>query len=209
MTTLIITLGVILSLIGLGLCLRFWLLPAAALGLGKKGAVAGVMGLKVTAAIVFVALPLGAVAVANYQTFEGVKDVDACASCHVMKAKADDMKDPESRTLAALHYKNRWIADQQCYNCHTDYGLAGGLKSKADGFRHLARYVTGTHDEPVTHRGYYDNNNCLKCHGETYKYQAVSSHTTIEKQLASSQSSCLNCHGLAHAGHAIPVQYGK
>jgi nitrate/TMAO reductase-like tetraheme cytochrome c subunit len=200
MTTLIITLGVILSLIGLGLCLRLWLVPAG------KGAV---VGATLTAAIAFVVLPLGAVAVANYQTFEGVKSVDACASCHVMQSKVDDMKDPQSRTLAALHFQNRWIADQQCHNCHSDYGLSGTLKSKADGFRHLARYTTGTYDNPVSHRGYFDNSNCLKCHGPTEKYRSVSSHATIREHLASSQTSCLNCHGVAHADHEVPVVYGK
>jgi len=201
MTTLIIVLGVICSLLGLLFCIGLWLVPAAEL---KKKASTGV---KITAALGFVVLPLGAVAVANYHTFEGAKDVDACGTCHEWKVK--DMRDPESRSLAALHYKNSWIADQQCYHCHSGEGFDGSVKAKGDGFRHLARYITGTHETPIVHRGYFDNNNCLKCHETTAKYQAVSSHFTLKEHLASSQTSCLNCHGLGHGGHAIPVTYGQ
>jgi len=201
MTTLIISSGVILSLIGLLVCIRLWLVSAE--DLRRKAST----GIKVSAALGFVVLPLGAVAVANYHTFEGAKDVDACGSCHAMKV--EDMRNPQSRVLAALHYQNSWIGDQQCYSCHSGHGLSGTLQAKGDGFRHLARYVTGAHETPVIHRGYFDNNNCLKCHSTTAKYQAISSHTTIEKRLASSQTSCLNCHGLGHGGHAIPVTYGK
>ena len=201
MTTLIITLGVITSLIGLGLCMRLWLLPASELR-AKKGA-----SLHIIAALGFVILPLGAVAVANYQTFEGVKGVEACGSCHVMQSKVDDMKDAQSRTLAARHYQNRWIAENQCHSCHSDYGLSGTLKSKADGFRHLARYVTGAHADPVAFRGVFNNQNCTKCHGETEKFQAISSHATLQAPLMASQTSCLNCHGRAHADHEIPLTY--
>ncbi|MCL2013313.1 MAG: hypothetical protein FWG75_11070 [Cystobacterineae bacterium] len=212
----------------------------------------------------FVALPLGAMALASYQVFEGVKEVEACGSCHVMQSKVFDMKsldaegnplpvqDEEckrggeckavklldkdgktvklrdrngkvvkdkddqdvevemlvkSRSLAARHYSKGWIADKQCYNCHTDYSFAGSMKAKGDGFRHLARYITGRYEEPIVFRGYYDNNNCLKCHGETEKYLLVPSHHAIAEPLATSQTSCLNCHGPAHADHPIPLSY--
>src|SRR5262249_27469941 len=38
---------------------------------------------------------------------EQSKNVEFCMSCHVMKPFVDDLKDPTSKTLAALHYKNR------------------------------------------------------------------------------------------------------
>ncbi|MCL2177805.1 MAG: NapC/NirT family cytochrome c [Proteobacteria bacterium] len=196
MTTLILILGVGLSLVGLLICMRLWLLPAS-----KLNAKAGAAGVKLTAAVGFVVLPLLAVGVANYQTFEGVKEVSSCAGCHVMAPMVNDMLRKDSTSLAARHFNNRWIAEKQCYNCHSDYGLSGTIKSKGDGFRHLARYVTGSYKEPIEyHRsgGFYDNNNCLKCHAVTEKFQAVSSHGTLRANLSSSQTSCLNCHGPAH-----------
>jgi hypothetical protein len=36
---------------------------------------------------------------------------------------------------------------------HTDYGLAGTLAAKMEGYRHLARYTTHTYPEPVRLRG--------------------------------------------------------
>ena len=58
----------------------------------------------------FIILPAGAVFLANYHTFEGVHEVRGCASCHVMLPMVNDMRDPGSETLAALHYKNKYIA---------------------------------------------------------------------------------------------------
>ena len=63
--------------------------------------------------------------------------------------------DPESMTLAARHYKNRWIATKQCYTCHKDYGFNGEIKAKMDGFRHLVKYTLKMYEEPIRFR----------CHG--------------------------------------------
>ena len=111
-----------------------------------------------------VAMPAAAVAVANYHTFVGVHEVEACNRCHVMRPMVTDMMDPKSDTLAARHFKNRWIPKDQCYACHSDYGLSGDLAAKMEGFRHLARYTTRTYDGADPYRGTFDNANCLKCH---------------------------------------------
>ena len=36
-----------------------------------------------------------------------------------MLPMVNDMRDPGSETLAALHYKNNDIAKDQCYHCHS------------------------------------------------------------------------------------------
>jgi len=145
-----------------------------------------------------IVLPAGAVFLANYHTFEGVHEVRGCASCHVMLPMVNDMRDPKSGTLAARHYKNRWIAEDQCYTCHSDYGLGGNLEAKMTGFRHLARYTTHTYHEPIRARVRFDNKNCLNCHGGTPKFEAVQSHHTAYEKLVSNEMICLNCHGQAH-----------
>lgn len=153
---------------------------------------------KLMAFLALVVVPGATVGVTNYHLFEGVKDVDSCARCHVMRPMVNDMRDPASGTLAARHFKNNWIANKQCYECHTDYGLAGTMEAKMDGYRHLARYTTGMYDEPITFRGVYQNGNCLSCHADTAKFEAVQSHQTARDRLEASTLSCLNCHGQAH-----------
>lgn len=153
---------------------------------------------KLAAFSALIVLPALAVFIANYHTFEGVHEVSGCASCHVMRPMVTDMRDPNSGTLAARHYKNRWIATDQCYHCHSDYGLSGNLEAKMTGFRHLARYTTQTYHEPIRGRVRFDNKNCLNCHEGTAKFQAVKSHTTAHERLATNQMICLNCHGVSH-----------
>jgi cytochrome c nitrite reductase small subunit len=153
---------------------------------------------KIVAFGALIALPAGAVFLANYHTFEGVHEVRGCASCHVMRPMVNDMMDPQSMTLSARHFKNRWIAENQCYHCHSDYGLSGDVEAKMTGFRHLARYTTRTFHEPIHARVRFDNKNCLNCHARTPKFEAVQSHKTVANKLASNQMICLNCHGQAH-----------
>ncbi|MCH8839151.1 MAG: NapC/NirT family cytochrome c [Planctomycetes bacterium] len=157
---------------------------------------------KLVALAAFVGVPAAAVGIANYHVFEGVKKVQSCYQCHVMRPMVTDMQDSQSMTLAARHYRNKWIAKDQCYACHTDYGLAGTLQAKMDGYRHLARYITGTYTEPIVYRGTYNNQNCLKCHVGTEKFSKVESHATAELRLLESTMSCLNCHGQAHPTRA-------
>jgi nitrate/TMAO reductase-like tetraheme cytochrome c subunit len=153
---------------------------------------------KLLAFVALFAVPAGAMAVANYHTVEGVHEVESCERCHVMQPMATDMRDPESNTLAARHFKNGWIPKDQCFQCHSDYGLAGDLAAKMEGYRHLARYTTATYTEPIVYRGRFPNHNCLKCHDGTPKFEAVQSHQTVRGHLDDDTLSCLNCHGRAH-----------
>ena len=130
--------------------------------------------------------------------FRAVHEVQACARCHIMLPMVNDMHDPASDTLAARHFKNHWIPKDQCFQCHSDYGLGGDLEAKMTGFRHLARYTTRTYREPIVGRTRYDNDNCLKCHGGQPRFEAVQSHHTAMSYLSDSAMSCLNCHGKSH-----------
>ena len=153
---------------------------------------------KLLALAAIVVIPGGALGLANYHTFEGVHEVKACGRCHVMLPMINDMHDPVSQTLAARHFRNGWISNNQCYECHSDYGLAGGMAAKAEGFRHLARYTTRTFVEPIAYKGHFPNDNCLKCHRGTTPFEGVKSHHTARALLEASEMSCLNCHGRPH-----------
>lgn len=129
---------------------------------------------------------------------EDTKTVQSCASCHIMQPFVTDMMDPDSPTLAARHYKNKWIADDQCYHCHTSYGIHGTAEAKRDGFRHWLLYVTDTWPEPITFKGSYPNGNCTSCHGETAQFRAVDSHRALREKLTANEVSCASCHGPIH-----------
>jgi hypothetical protein len=158
----------------------------------------GIAFFKLLALAALFAVPAATLAVANYHTIEGVHGVESCNRCHVMTPMVTDMRDAQSNTLAARHFKNGWIPKDQCYQCHSDYGLAGDMQAKMEGYRHLARYTTRTYQEPIKYRGVFHNDNCLKCHGGTPKFTAVQSHATVGGRLAESTLSCTNCHGAAH-----------
>jgi nitrate/TMAO reductase-like tetraheme cytochrome c subunit len=129
---------------------------------------------------------------------EDTKTVASCASCHVMRPFVQDMRNPESRTLAARHYQTRWIPDQQCYVCHSTYGVHGALDAKLSSIRHWFLYVTGSWQEPISYRGKYPNKNCLACHASAQRFERVSSHVSYMDELRSNQRSCINCHGAPH-----------
>lgn len=129
---------------------------------------------------------------------EGMKAVESCNSCHVMNAFVDDMNDPRSPTLAARHATTGFIPSQQCYACHTGYGIFGTAEARRDGFRHWLLYATRTWDEPITFKGAYPNANCLACHGNAPRFQEVESHRALAGPLAGDEMSCHSCHGLPH-----------
>jgi len=201
--TIVRILGALLCLGGIGICLRLLFIRETDMAEGRFVRRAHVNlptveYYKLMAFAGLLALPVAAALVANYHVFEGVHEVSACGQCHVMRPMMNDLRDPNSQTLAARHFQNKLIPEQQCYNCHADYGFRGSLEAKMDGYRHLARYVTGTNTEPIRFRGIFDNHNCLRCHQGTAKFVRVASHHTVAAHLETSEMSCLNCHGKAH-----------
>ena len=143
-------------------------------------------------------LPITATLSATATVMEGTKRVEACASCHVMGPFVDDLKNPASPTLAARHYKNNWIAKDQCYGCHISYGATGTLEGKRDGFRHWLYYVTGTYSDPIKFVGSYSNSNCLYCHEGTEKWERVNSHQALQSDFQNDRTACIQCHGPPH-----------
>jgi nitrate/TMAO reductase-like tetraheme cytochrome c subunit len=129
---------------------------------------------------------------------ETTKTVQSCASCHVMDPFVNDLFDEQSTTLAARHYKNRWISEYQCYTCHTTYGAHGTFEGKRDGFRHWLLYVTNTWEEPITFAGSYPNQNCTACHGGAQTFRKVDSHRALSQKMMANEVSCTSCHGPAH-----------
>jgi cytochrome c nitrite reductase small subunit len=144
------------------------------------------------------ALPLFSMTATTAVVMEESKTVNSCASCHSMDPFVNDMRNPASKTLAASHYLNKWIGDDQCYQCHTTYGIHGTLEAKRDGLRHWWRYVTDDWQRPISYPGKYPDADCLKCHEGTPGYQNAQAHQEAFAALAAGEVDCLFCHGPVH-----------
>ncbi len=157
------------------------------------------------------ALPVFLLPFGSFATFEGSKTVSFCQSCHsAMGLYVNDMKDRESETLAALHYKNRYIHEAECYNCHVNYGVFGAVQAKLTGLKHVyywvTRSATARGEEQIKLYGAYQNDLCLRCHAGSRVFLEVDNrvHMDMQKGLLGKDKKgepiipCLDCHGPAH-----------
>ena len=152
-----------------------------------------------TLLIGLVVLPVVVMFFGYNQGMSGMETVRACGDCHAMTSHVQDLRDPNSESLAATHFKNRFIREDQCYTCHSDYGMLGTVSAKMSGIRHVYHYVTGTYSFPLKIARPYPNLRCLECHGESQKFLKSEGHPSdLRPQLISGEVSCLTCHGPAH-----------
>jgi nitrate/TMAO reductase-like tetraheme cytochrome c subunit len=165
-----------------------------------RGQLGGISG-KALMLIGVVLLPAFSVATGMLLVLTRAERVEFCASCHhVMKAYADDLTNPEGTGLAAIHFVNRYIPTNQCYECHTSYGLFGTAEAKIHGIGEVIKYYTGTYELPLAMWKPYPNADCLKCHAESNLWLSVDAHTheETEEDLFANLTSCMECHGSAH-----------
>ena len=144
-------------------------------------------------------LPVVVIFLGYSKGMAGMETVRACGGCHVMTAYVADLQDPASEALAAVHFKNRYIRENQCYTCHSDYGLLGTVSAKIDGVRHMVHHLGGTYTLPLKIAHPYPNVRCLECHGGSQKFLKSEGHPAeVRPQLMSGEMSCLTCHAPAH-----------
>jgi cytochrome c nitrite reductase small subunit len=162
-------------------------------------------------AMLFGAILVVPIVVVFLATAHGMQEsmtVEACGACHVMGSHVADLRDPKSDSLAAVHYKNRYILADQCYTCHSDYGMFGTVSAKLAGLGHTYYNLTGTYEKPIKIRKPYSNVRCLTCHGGAQNFLAKHEKEQIDN-LMSGKDSCLDCHGPAHKAdehEAAPVK---
>jgi len=144
-------------------------------------------------------LPLFIWFLGNFVAVEEAKKVAFCGSCHpVMDPYVNDLRDPTSKTLAAVHYQNRYIVAEHCYSCHVSYGLHGSFRAKMEGLKDVYRFYTATWELPIKLSVPYSNWNCLQCHQGAKKYEALPIHVAFRSDMTSDEVSCLPCHGPTH-----------
>ncbi len=183
-------LGLALGLINLAILVLAWR------GLRRGGSVMPVGGMLIVG-LTF--LPLIVTFVGYLHGFHGMETVQSCGGCHEMTPYVNDLTDPQSVGLAAVHYKNRYIRESQCYTCHSDYGMFGTAAAKMAGVRHVYYHVTGTYTLPIKIAAPYPNVRCLGCHGESQKFLKSEAHPKeVQPQLVAGKVSCLDCHAPAH-----------
>ena len=153
-----------------------------------------------------VVLPAISMLFGNLLVFERAERVEFCASCHLtMQGYVDDMADTGSNSLAAVHFRNRYIPSNQCYECHTSYGMFGTVEAKMAGMIDVYKYYTRTYTFPIEMRSPYPNNDCLKCHADAEKWKAQASHAEFSGSILSGETSCMQC----HSGNQPPVHLAK
>ena len=144
--------------------------------------------------------PILLLAVDNFATLEYTKEVQFCGSCHqTMQPYVDDLRNPQSRSLAALHLRQRAASGTECYSCHADYGLHGTFTAKLKGLQEVVTYATGRYHLPIRMQHAFENAFCLKCHDGAMHFVAQTVHLTILDQLRAEALKCTICHGPAHA----------
>ena len=147
-------------------------------------------------------LPPFALLVGTLLVLERAEKVEFCGSCHgAMSAYVADMTAAESHSLAAVHYRNRYIPVNQCYVCHTSFGLFGTMQAKIAGLEDVRRYYLGTFQQPIRMHAPYDNSDCLKCHADAARWSAQ--HSTVREALFNGQTRCADCHSKVHPAHLL------
>ncbi len=152
----------------------------------------------------------------NLAGFENMKERSFCGSCHVMTPYTEDLSNPASQSLAAMHARNPMFGGQACYICHSDYGMFGTINTKLGGVKHVLHYYTKyrtmTIEDALPKMHLYSpfpNNNCMQCHSTSLPaWNDIVDHAGLLEDLRSEKVSCASdgCHGPSHpfskvAGH--------
>ena len=155
-----------------------------------------------------IVLPVMFTGVGTILALERVRTVPLCGSCHLtMKPYVDDMMNPKSNSLAAVHYTNRYISENQCYECHTSYGMLGTLESKEQGIVDVYKYYTRTFQLPLQLRHPYRDQDCLKCHAGAKKW--IIAHEDSQEKIFAGKVSCMQCHAETSPAHTLMAQESK
>ena len=126
--------------------------------------------------------------------FSRAEQVEFCGSCHTMKPWIDDVTGASSESVAGAHFANRWIQQEQCYTCHSNYSFLGPLQAKIRGVEHVVAFYVG-HSGPIHLYEDFPNGNCLKCHEHAKGFLEEASHEPVA-DLVAGKESCVECHDL-------------
>jgi cytochrome c-type protein NapC len=152
--------------------------------------------------------PIASAMSANVQGYKATQHREFCGSCHVMIPHAKDSDDPNSKSLAAIHARNPYFGQDNCYTCHADYGLFGTVFTKLGGMRHVWLYATEYRHYTLEEARQkihlmkpYPNVNCMQCHTTTAPlWNKIADHASSRDAVVAEKVGCSSrgCHGFAH-----------
>jgi cytochrome c nitrite reductase small subunit len=148
-------------------------------------------------------LPMFLLPIGNFTMLEYAKEESNCNGCHlVLQPYVDDMRNPMSGSLAALHFQDRFSPGTSCYSCHTNYGVHGSLEGKMAGLGHALRYLVHKYELPLKIAKPFSNSLCLKCHHGAKRFMAQDTHlegpNRVSTDLIGDKVLCVDCHKPAH-----------
>lgn len=154
-------------------------------------------------------LPIGAAVATNLSGFERTTHRDFCGGCHLMTPYTEDSSNLLSETLASRHARNLMFGEQNCYRCHSTYGMFGTVLTKLNGMKHVYYYYLGGWRrltipeafEKIHIASPFENASCMQCHStRTPYFHAVPDHRGAIEDIRREVVSCADagCHGPAH-----------
>ena len=155
-------------------------------------------GRKIFLLVAMVMLPgLWLLAVTNHDIHEMDK-VDFCIQCHSMDGYYESLHSDDEDSLVADHYLNNRIPqDRACYQCHADHTPVTGLiATKMNGLREAYIEYLCDVEMPIKARKAFKNDNCLICHENAKNFRET--HEDDLKALLAGETTCLECHDVAH-----------
>lgn len=160
-------------------------------------------GRKLLLFLVLFLIPTMAAMLGNVHNIEATKHVEFCGSCHVMTSYVQDVRNPNSKTLASMHGRLDIFKEEACYTCHADYGMFGGVTTKIGGMHHVIDFygndwTTPNHRPPKLYKP-YDTDRCRRCH-QPLRDGAPLEHRVHADKIESREVSCSDkgCHGPPH-----------
>lgn len=152
--------------------------------------------------------PIGSALTGNLAGYQRTMKVDFCGSCHTMGPYVEDVRNPDSTTLASMHSRNPMFGGEACYTCHANYGMFGTISTKASGMKHVWHYYTHYRSVPIEQSlpqielyEPYPNGNCMQCHSTTLTgWNETPEHASSAELVRSGELGCASegCHGPAH-----------
>lgn len=177
---------------------------AIVLVLSRRPALTEARGGKVLAFLAFFVLPVLVTWAGTSAHLEQSKSTSFCLSCHVMEPYGKSLRIDDPSYLPAVHYqRNLMRRDEACYTCHTSYTMFGDLSAKLNGMKHVAVYYSGRTPERIELYQPYHNRECLYCHDGSRTFEELEDHRELSSELASNETSCLECHVDVHDVHDL------
>jgi len=156
-------------------------------------------GGKVLAFIALFISPVVATWIGTTNHLEHSKTTGFCLSCHEMEPYGRSLRIADGDYLPGGHFQNNRVPrEQACYTCHTTYTMFGDVQAKMHGMQHVFVHYLGTIPENLELYNPYSNRECLHCHEGARSFEEMEDHQDVRQELASGDTSCLECHDLVH-----------